>query len=187
MSSAIVSSAPRYAVGGNLLNELIRKLASGGKAAVSAVDAYAAGLDPGSLGKIALGADANTQMGLVRGTGKTLGAIPGVSKAGAMRFAMSAPVKGALRVVPGLTFLGAGMDVADVLTNETSLGNKAMDAAAMGIGGTIGAPAGPLGIATGMTLGKMVSDGTQFIFGDKKTPEQRKLEEALAALNGGLI
>ena len=187
MSTAIIRRPPTYTIGGGLLDDILKKIASSGKAAVGAVDSYAASLQPGSLGKIALGADANTQMGLVRGTGKTLGAIPGVSKAGAMRFAMSAPVKGALRIVPGLSFLGAGLDVADVLTNDTSIGNKAMDATAMAIGGTLGAALGPVGIASGMTLAKMGSDGLQYIFGDKKTPEQRKLEEALRALNGGLI
>ena len=187
MSSAIVRRPPTYAVGGNIIDDILRRAKGTAQSAGAAVDAFGRQLQPGSLGKIALGADANTQMNLGRGLGKTLGAIPGVSKAGAMRFAMSGPAKAALRVVPGLTFLGAGLDVADVLTNDTSIGNKAMDSAAMGIGGTIGAPAGPLGIATGMTLGKMSSDALQYIFGDKKTPEQRKLEEALFALNGGLI
>ena len=51
----------------------------------------------------------------------------------------------------------------------------------------LGAVGGPLGIATGAGLGKMVSDGTQWLFGDKKTPEQRKMELALAQLQGGLI
>ena len=187
MSSAIVRRPPTYAVGGNMLDDIIRRLTGTAKSAGAAVDAFGSQLQPGSLGKIALGADRNTQMMLGRELGKTLGAIPGVPKAGAMRFAMSGPAKAALRVVPGLSFLGAGLDVADVLTNDTSLGNKAMDSAGMAIGGTLGAPLGPMGIATGMTLGKMGSDTLQYIFGDKKTPEQRKLEQALAALNGGLI
>ena len=35
--------------------------------------------------------------------------------------------------------------------------------------------------------GKAISDGAQWLFGDKKTPEQRKMELALAQLNGGII
>ena len=33
----------------------------------------------------------------------------------------------------------------------------------------------------------MTSDGLQWLFGDKKTAEERKLEEALAMLKGGRI
>ena len=43
------------------------------------------------------------------------------------------------------------------------------------------------GIAAGAGGGKMVSDGLQWLFGDKKTAEQRKMEEALAALQGGRV
>jgi hypothetical protein len=35
--------------------------------------------------------------------------------------------------------------------------------------------------------GKAVSDGAQWLFGDKKTAEQRRMEEALIALRGGQI
>ena len=41
--------------------------------------------------------------------------------------------------------------------------------------------------AAGASTGKAVSDGLQFLFGDKKTAEQRKMEEALAALQGRYI
>ena len=63
--------------------------------------------------------------------------------------------------------------------------NKAMDTAAMGIGGFLGAAGGPIGIAAGAGIGKAVSDGAQWLFGDKKTPEQRKMELALQQLQGG--
>ena len=33
----------------------------------------------------------------------------------------------------------------------------------------------------------MTSDGLQFLFGDKKSPKQRELENALAQLNAGRI
>ena len=75
-----------------------------------------------------------------------------------------------------------GLDVADVLVGQDSLANRGMDAAAMGIGGTLGAVGGPLGIAAGAGLGKMVSDGTQFILGGGKSAEQRKIEEAVKLL-----
>ena len=55
----------------------------------------------------------------------------------------------------------------------------------MAIGGTLGAIGGPLGIATGASLGKMGSDALQYLFGDKLTPEQRKMREALMFLQGG--
>ena len=84
------------------------------------------------------------------------------------------------------------MDVADIITGDESFGNKAMDTTAMATGGTIGAFMGagvlsPLTASIGAGIGKMGSDGLQWLFGDKKTPEQRKLEEALALLKGGLI
>ena len=67
-----------------------------------------------------------------------------------------------------------------------SLGNKAMDTVGMGIGGTLGfvLGGGPLGASVGASVGKTTSDGLQWLFGDKKTPEERKLEEALALLQG---
>ena len=47
---------------------------------------------------------------------------------------------------------------------------------------------GFLGASIGASTGKMISDGTQWLFGDKKTPEQRRMEEALRALQqGGLV
>ena len=95
-----------------------------------------------------------------------------------------------LRTVPGIGLGITAMDAADIVTNDTNLGNKAMDAGAMGIGGAIGGVVGmgnPLAVATGASLGKMASDATQFVIGGGKSPEQRKLEEALVMLNGGRI
>ena len=104
-----------------------------------------------------------------------------------MRFAMSPAAKGVLRIVPGLSFLGAGLGAVDVITGDESILNRGMDAAAMGIGGALGMVGGPVGAATGAFLGKQLSDGAQFMFGDRKTPEQRKMELALAELRGGVI
>ena len=100
----------------------------------------------------------------------------------AARMAGSKLTKNALRFVPGLTAAFAIGDVADIATNDTSFANKAMDTAAMGIGGFIGSAGGPVGTMMGASTGKMISDGAQWLFGDKKTPEQRKMEEALRAL-----
>ena len=55
----------------------------------------------------------------------------------------------------------------------------------MGIGGFLGAAGGPVGVAAGAGVGKSISDGAQWLFGDKKTPEQRKMELALQQLRGG--
>ena len=100
------------------------------------------------------------------------------------RFAAGPVARGALRVVPALSAGLAALDAADIVTNDTNIGNKIMDTAAMGIGGVLGgiAGGGPLGATAGASTGKWASDSLQWLFGDKKTPEQRKMEEALAIL-----
>ena len=103
------------------------------------------------------------------------------------RMAGGKAARNILRAVPGLGTALVALDVADVVAGPDSLGNKGMDAVAMGIGGTLGAVGGPLGIAAGAGLGKMASDATQFLLGGGKSAEQRKLEEVLAALRGGQI
>ncbi len=117
--------------------------------------------------------------------GKTAakGAKGGLVKLGPVaRFAGKGSAKNILRAIPGLSTALVALDVADVIAGQDSLANRGMDAAAMGIGGTLGAVGGPLGIAAGAGLGKMVSDGTQFIFGGGKSAEQRKIEEAVQLL-----
>ena len=113
------------------------------------------------------------------GTGVPTGAGIGSKVA---RFAGGKGARNILRAVPGLSATLVGLDVADVVAGQDSLANRGMDAAAMGIGGTLGAVGGPLGIAAGAGLGKMVSDGTQFILGGGKSAEQRKIEEAVKLL-----
>ena len=90
------------------------------------------------------------------------------------------------RAVPVLSAIANVQDVADIVTGEESFGNKAMDAA-LGTAGAIGGffLGGPLGASVGFSTGKALSDGTQWLFGDKKTPEQRKMELALQQLRGG--
>jgi len=144
--------------------------------------------DVGSIRKFLIGADPKTQIAIQKGLSRSLVQIPGVTTKAAARMAGSGLAKGLGRIVPGLSVATNVMDVADIVTGDESFANKAMDVTAMGIGGTLGAVGGPLGVSAGASLGKMVSDGTQWLFGDKKTPEQRRMEEALKALqNGGLI
>ena len=109
--------------------------------------------------------------------GAALGSLPGMAKVGA-----------AARVLaPGLGALGGAMAVGDLVFGQESGANKAMDATAMMIGGALGSVGGPLGALAGAGAGKMASDVTQFLFGDRKTAEQRRMEEALAALRGGMF
>ena len=159
-------------------------------AAGDAVNSYAFSQPSGSIGRVLLGADRNTQMNIGRTVGKIGSAIPGVSKEAAFRFASSGPVKQALRAVPGLSVAGAALAAGDVVFGDESLGNKVMDAAAMGTGAAIGTVLGggifsPVTASIGATVGKGLSDGAQWLFGDKKTPEQRKMEVALQQLQGG--
>ena len=101
------------------------------------------------------------------------------------KFAGGKTARNLLRAIPGLSTALVALDAADVVTGDESLGNKLMDTAGMAIGGTLGAIGGPVGSAAGASTGKFVSDGLQYLFGDKKPPEQRRMEEALAMLQGG--
>ena len=114
-----------------------------------------------------------------RDTAHLVKAVPGVSSRAAVKVGRMAG-----RALPLLSAVSNVADVGDVVFGDESLGNKAMDTAAMGIGGTLGfvLGGGPLGASVGASVGKTASDGLQWLFGDKKTPEERKLEEALAIL-----
>ena len=102
------------------------------------------------------------------------------------RFAGSAMGRGIARTIPGISAAVNVLDVADVIAGDENLGNKAMDVAGMGIGGTIGAfMGGPLGASIGASIGKTASDGIQGLVGGGKSAEERKLEEAIIALRGG--
>ena len=122
------------------------------------------------------------QMG--KDVGKMTNMLPGVGPKAAVRVGRFAG-----RAVPLLSVLSNVTDVADIIAGDESLGNKAMDATAMTAGAAIGGVLGagvfsPLTASIGAGLGKMASDGTQYIFGDKKSPEERRMEEALLALRG---
>ena len=91
------------------------------------------------------------------------------------------------RAVPVLSAIANVQDAANIVTGEESFGNKVMDTA-FGTAGAIGGfvfGGGPLGASVGFSAGKALSDGTQWMFGDKKTPEQRKMELAMQQLQGG--
>ena len=122
------------------------------------------------------------------------------------RFAANPRVLGALKFAAPVAALGGVMGAGDVLFGGDSLANKAMDTAGMAAGawgGVKGAAAGAaagsvvpvVGTAAGAILGglagagagKFGSDSLQWLFGDKKSQEQRKMEEALIALKGGVI
>ena len=81
------------------------------------------------------------------------------------RLAGSKAANKLLRFVPGLGVGLTALDAANVVTDDVSIGNKVMDGTAMAVGGVLGSVAGPLGAATGASLGKMASDATQYIFG----------------------
>jgi len=115
-------------------------------------------------------------------TRANLGGMGGSSVA---RMAGNPIVRNVLRAGPGIAAVGGVLGAADVLAGPDSLGNKAMDATAMGIGGFLGMAGGPLGAAAGAGVGKAASDGLQWLFGDKKTAEQRQMENALLNLQGG--
>lgn len=120
-----------------------------------------------------------------RGIGKPAGQFS--NKANFLRMAGSPRALAALKIGTGLAAAGGVMGVGDVILGKDSAANKVMDSVAMGIGGTLGAVGGPMGIAAGAGIGKTASDSLQWLFGDKKTAEQRKLESALTQLNGGRI
>ena len=80
--------------------------------------------------------------------------------------------------------MGGALAVGNLVVGGESGLKQTMDAGVRGVGGFVGSVGGPVGTAAGVGIGKMVSDGTQWLFGDKKTPEQRKMELALAQLQG---
>ena len=83
--------------------------------------------------------------------------------------------------------LAAGLAVGDILLGDESFGNKAMDAGMMVAGGALGSVVPVVGTTIGASLGKAASDAIQFIGGGGKSAEERKLEEALALLQGGRV
>lgn len=122
----------------------------------------------------------------VRGASKLMGFAP--SAAGnAGRMAMSAlrhPIlQKAMAYAP---VVGTGLAVGDLVLGNESAANKGMDAALMTAGGFLGSAVPVVGTGLGIAAGKMVSDGAQWLFGDKMSPEQRRAEEMARSLYGGM-
>ena len=112
--------------------------------------------------------------------------IPGVSGKAAAHVGRFAG-----RAVPLLSALANVQDVSQIISGDESFANKAMDTAAMGTGAVIGGMLGggvfsPLTASIGASMGKTISDGTQWLFGDKMSPDQRRAEEQARALYGGM-
>ena len=155
------------------------------------VDAYIAklkGINVGQVGGYLTGQNLDPfARAMGKDAAKVTKMIPGVGSRAAVNVGRFAG-----RAVPLLSAIGNITDVADIITGDESFGNKAMDAAAMTAGAAIGGVLGagvfsPLTASIGASTGKLLSDGTQFLFGDKKSPEERRMEEALLALRGGVI
>ena len=120
----------------------------------------------------------------VRGGQRALMGIAPNRTGAVARMAVSPAFKGAMRALPAVGALGGVMGAGDVLLGDDSAGNKVMDGTAMTIGGILGAAGGPLGIAAGAGAGKMVSDAGHWLFGDKKSAEELRMEQALKQLRG---
>ena len=78
------------------------------------------------------------------------------------------------RALPVLGAVQAVGDVGDIVLGDDSFGNKVMDTAAMGFGGTIAGAlslGNPLVAAGGASLGKAASDGLQFLLGGGKSTD----------------
>ena len=148
-------------------------------------------IDVGNTADVLLGNDFNTQRRLHNELGKLIGqpsrfmqdpVKANAFRTGAMRAAKSGVAKTALRFAP-VTAAGFALgDVAGLVTDDVSLGNKAMDATAMGIGGFLGSVGGPIGTAAGISAGKFVSDTAQALFGGGKSREQQEQEQLMRLL-----
>ena len=138
----------------------------------------------GGLGEVAKKRTAGIAKTVKQGT-KLMGFSPTVAGRNG-RIAMEALKHPALQA--GLKWagpVGAALAAGDLILGDESLANKGMDAALMAAGGVAGSAIPIVGTAMGAAGGKMISDGLQFVLGGGKSPEERKLEEALALLQRG--
>jgi len=136
------------------------------------------------LGEVAKSRAAAIGKGVNKGT-KLMGFSPTVAGRNG-RIAMQAMKHPALQA--GLKWAGpvaAALAAGDLVLGDESLANKGMDVALMTAGGVAGSAIPIVGTAMGAAGGKMISDGLQFVLGGGKSPEERKLEEALALLQRG--
>lgn len=136
------------------------------------------------IAKFLAGKNPQVQRQILREIGKTFGGK-------AMTFAGTNPImRGAMRAVPGVTTALTALDVADVVAGNEGIGNKLVDAAAMTAGGVGGflMGGGPLGAMVGASGAKALTDSLQRVTGmDNYSEEQRRMEEALAMINRGVV
>ena len=71
-------------------------------------------------------------------------------------------LKTGLRYAP---VAGTALAAGDLILGDESIGNKAMDATAMGIGGVVGSAIPVVGTGLGIAGGKVLSDLTQYLLG----------------------
>ena len=127
-------------------------------------------------------------LGNLIGTNVQGPAAKGVSKMGIQRLAGKAlGSKAGQALLKYAPVVGSALSIGDLILGDESLANKGMDATLMTAGGALGSVVPVIGTSLGITGGKLLSDGIQFVVGGGKTPEQQRLEEALAQLNGGVI
>ena len=144
------------------LDRLLRGLREGGADVLLAIDDLF-GLNETSAGRNRL------TKGLIKNVGRASSVIPGVEKKAVIdgtRMAMQKLNNPLLRT--GLKYapvVGAGLAAGDVLLGDESIGNKAMDVAAMGLGGAIGSAVPIVGTGLGIAGGKVLSDLTQYLLG----------------------
>ena len=143
---------------------------------------------------------------LVKGVDRVMPTTNGLQR-GIGRFAGSGAFRGAMRALPALGAISGVAAAGDILTGEESAANKAMDLTLGAAGaagalkmGAMGAAAGSVvpGIGTavgglgglvlgglgGFGLGKTASDVFQYVGGDKKTAEERRMEGVLKQIRG---
>tara|TARA_B100001094_G_scaffold74269_1_gene70610 strand:- start:902 stop:1474 length:573 start_codon:yes stop_codon:yes gene_type:complete len=121
-----------------------------------------------------------------------IGRAGGATRAGSAvgRFAGSAKALGLLKALPAAGAVGGVLGAGDIVFGGDSAANKVMDGTAMAIGGFLGAPGGPLGMAAGAGLGKMVSDGVQGLgglLGIESQEERRKRELMEMLSSSGMV
>ena len=103
------------------------------------------------------------------------------------RFAGSGLGRGILRAMPGVGIASTALAAGDIVLGDESMANKGFDALGMGGGALAGfLVGGPLGATIGAGIGKSAMDGAQSLMGVDRASEQRKMEEAIAMLRGGM-
>ena len=146
------------------LDRLLRGIREGSAEVLLSIDDLF-GLDETAAARAAKGFPAGT----VKDAAKAISNVPGVGARNAVhakRFAMNALnnplLKTGLRYAP---VAGTALAAGDLILGDESIGNKAMDAAAMGLGGVIGSAIPVVGTGLGITGGKVLSDLTQYLLG----------------------